>query len=283
MLSPATRITLSTVRLLCGNGGQFTSQGTGFLFVLRSPLDDQVTFPVILTNKHVVNGCSQLSTTITTVPTQDSVREDCTADGMTHHTVQTHHLQHFVLSHPDPNTDLCAILAMPFMGHLIESQAPILRHMFLDENWLPSAELRSLLRPVEKIVMVGYPNGLWDQTHNLPIVRDGLTGSHPLLNWNGVQQFVVDAACFPGSSGSPVFLLEDGMYRIPGGYTPGTRVALLGILFGGPLLTMEGRLEQRPIPTAVNEVPVFNAMMNLGYVVRADAILDLKALLPRPQ
>ena len=159
----------------------------------------------------------------------------------------------------------------------------MLRHMFLDESWLPSEDIRSLLRPVEKIVMVGYPNGLWDQTHNLPIVRDGLTASHPLLNWNGVQQFVVDAACFPGSSGSPVFLLEDGIYRTTVGYTPGTRVALLGILFGGPLLTMEGRLEQRPIPTSVNEVPVFNAMMNLGYVVRTDAILDLKELLPTPQ
>ncbi|WP_454734455.1 S1 family peptidase [Cupriavidus pauculus] len=283
MLSPATRITLSTIRLLCGNAGQFTSQGTGFLFALRSPHNDHLSYPVILTNKHVVRGFTQLSTTITTVPTQDAVREDCTADGMIHHPVQTHHLQDLVISHPDPNTDLCAILAMPFMGHLIESQAPALRHMFLDENWLPSADVRSLLRPVEKIVMVGYPNGLWDQTHNLPIVRDGLTGSHPLLNWNGVQQFVVDAACFPGSSGSPVFLLEDGMYRTAGGYTPGTRVALLGILFGGPLLTMEGRLEQRPIPTAANEVPVFNAMMNLGYVVRADAILDLKALLPPPQ
>ncbi|CAJ0734471.1 hypothetical protein R77592_03522 [Ralstonia mannitolilytica] len=283
MLSPATTITLSTVRLLCGNAGRFTSQGTGFLFNLRSPLNDQVSFPVILTNKHVVHGCSQLSTTITTVPAHDAVREDCTADGMIHHPVQTDHLQHFVISHPDPNTDLCAILAMPLIAHLVENQPQSLRHIFLDETWLPSADVRSLLRPVEKIVMVGYPNGLWDQTHNLPIVRDGLTGSHPLLNWNGAQQFVVDAACFPGSSGSPVFLLEDGMYRSAGGYTPGTRVVLLGILFGGPLLTMEGRLEQRPIPTAVNEVPVFNAMMNLGYVVRADAILDLKALLPPPQ
>lgn len=283
MLSPATRITLSTVRLPCGNADQFTSQGTGFLFLLKSPLNEQAQYPVILTNRHVVRGFTQLSTTITTIPTQDAIREDCTADGMIHHPVQTNQLQQLIISHPDPNTDLCAILAMPLLGTFLENPPPALRHMFLDENCLPSAEVRSILRPVEKIVMVGYPNGLWDQTHNLPIVRDGLTGSHPLLNWNGLQQFVVDAACFPGSSGSPVFLFEDGMYRTAAGFVVGTRVVLLEILFGGPLLTMEGRLEQRPIPTAVNEVPVFNAMMNLGFVVRADAILDLKALLPSAQ
>jgi hypothetical protein len=148
--------------------------------------------------------------------------------------------------------------------------------MILNDSWLPDQDLRSYLRVVEPILMVGYPNGIWDEAHNLPVVRDGKTSSHPLLNWNNTSSFVVDTAVFGGSSGSPIFLYEDGMYRTgANGYTPGSRTALLGILWGGPVVSVRGELQPEPIPTGAGEVPVIRSMMNLGFAVKADALLEL--------
>lgn len=52
--------------------------------------------------------------------------------------------------------------------------------------------------------MVGYPDGIWDEFNNQPIVRRGITATHPKNDFNGKGEFLIDAVCFPGSSGSPV-------------------------------------------------------------------------------
>jgi len=57
--------------------------------------------------------------------------------------------------------------------------------------------------------MIGYPNGLWDHVNNLPLIRRGITASHPGVDYqiegqNGPGVTVIDMACFPDSSGSPV-------------------------------------------------------------------------------
>ena len=121
--------------------------------------------------------------------------------------------------------------------------------------------------------MVGYPNGIWDKSNNLPIIRRGITATHPLLAYEGRKKFMIDAACFPGSSGSPVFIYEDGMFRSSeNSYSPGTRVALIGILYAGPQFTANGTLEPRPIPHSLTEVPVMQIPMNLGYVISIEEI-----------
>lgn len=276
-MSPAAIITLSTLRIEC-HASRGKSIGTGFLFNFHvGDSDSKVTAPVIVTNKHVVDGATSLHTTVSLMPkgTKEQVREDCTATSVEHRTIVWEGFQSAVESHPEASIDICAIPIAGFLGPVLATHE--LRHAFLDESWLPSQEVRQLLRPIETVVMVGYPNGLWDAVNNLPIIRSGLTGSHPLLDWNGQPQFIVDAACFPGSSGSPVFLFEDGMYRSgTNSYSPGTRVCLLGILWGGPLISLEGRIEQRQIPTGTSDVPVINSMMNLGFVHRADALLAIK-------
>ena len=34
--------------------------------------------------------------------------------------------------------------------------------------------------------MIGYPNGLWDEKHNLLIFRSGIAASHPAMVENGL-------------------------------------------------------------------------------------------------
>ena len=126
--------------------------------------------------------------------------------------------------------------------------------------------------------MIGYPNGLWDATNNFPLIRRGITASHPAVDFmaNKVPTTVVDIACFPGSSGSPVLLHNSGM--IPdkqGNMTVGTRTVFLGVLFAGPVMNTDGRIEIRTISTRDEPVAVVRLMLNLGYIVKAREVIVL--------
>ena len=87
----------------------------------------------------------------------------------------------------------------------------------LSQGVIGSPEALSSLAPIEDITMIGYPNGLWDEVNNLPIVRRGITATSANGKYQGKTEFLIDAACFPGSSGSPVFVYNNGSYGGFGG------------------------------------------------------------------
>jgi len=79
-----------------------------------------------------------------------------------------------------------------------------------------------------------------------------------------------DMACFPGSSGSPIFLFNrDGcLDRKNNAYMMGaTGFFLVGVLYSGPLITNEGRIVLGQAPTV--EVA---SMMHLGYAISSAEI-----------
>ena len=105
-----------------------------------------------------------------------------------------------------------------------------------DKSIIPTEEQMKELTAVEDVLMVGYPIGLWDEMNNYPIFRQGITATHPANDYNGKSEFMIDVACFPGSSGSPVMLYNIGNYVKKGGGTViGSRFFLLGILYAGPV------------------------------------------------
>jgi hypothetical protein len=128
--------------------------------------------------------------------------------------------------------------------------------------------------------MIGYPNGLWDSVHNMPIFRRGITATHPRLDWNGKPEFLIDAACFPGSSGSPVFLLNEGGYFSRGGLRLGSgRLKLLGVLYAGPQHTVEGEIKIVNVPIQNKPIALSAIPNNLGIVIRSTALKDIEAAL----
>lgn len=275
-MNPATYISLSTVRLLCGIAGASASVGTGFFYVgeFDTPAG-QAQLPLVFTNKHVVADFNEIKITLTVRHPGESISEMVVAPGDSHKTFLIPECGQRLLLHPDPSVDLCAF----FIGDILDdinAAGKQLRNTFLSASFLVPSDERQNIRPIEPIIMIGYPSGLWDEDNNRPLARRGTTASHPFLRWNGKPEFVIDAACFPGSSGSPVFLFEDLMYRTKeNAYTPGTKAQLLGVLASGPLYTSEGKLIQKNIPTATNIVPVVQTMMNLGNVVHASAISEI--------
>lgn len=247
--------------------------GTGYLFAI--PISEDRLVPLLITNKHVVADGLTLRTQIH--------RKDATGQPILD---QSEVLEvpapagQFV-SHPDPDVDLCALPIGPFMASA-EAQGRPLFAPWLDTSIIPAKEKLAELTAIEDVIMVGYPIGLWDAANNLPLFRSGITASHPFVDFNGKPWGVIDAACFPGSSGSPVLILNEGTYNRKGrGIHVGTRVMLLGVLFGGPHYEPDGRIEIRPIPTAAEPVPVVRHMLHLGYYVKAEAVRELAEIIAR--
>jgi hypothetical protein len=127
--------------------------------------------------------------------------------------------------------------------------------------------------------MIGYPNGIWDQANNLPIVRKGITATNPMHNYNGLPIFVIDCACFPGSSGSPVLIANFGSYsNANGGVVLGSRLIFLGVLYAGPQHSAAGEIQIIDVPLQQTPIILSHIPNNLGFVVKSQKILDFKPI-----
>ena len=147
----------------------------------------------------------------------------------------------------------------------------------LDNNLILTNENLKSLDAIENIIMIGYPNGLLDSVNNMPIVRRGITATAVYLDYEGRKEFLIDAACFLGSSGFPVLLYDIGGYRDKkGNLNWGTsRVILLGILYAGPQLTVTGEIKVIAIPNIQQKaLTVSHIPNNIGYIIKSERILD---------
>lgn len=276
-IHPITQLVHSTVRILCTDSEGRQSSGTGYIFLFCE--EKGQSFPCVVTNKHVVRGATRGLFHLTLK------KEDGSTDLCNHEAVTLDNLEHYSIQHSNPSVDLVAIPIGPILNSATKDGRnyhfiPLGRSLIADDALLNS------LPPMEEIVMIGYPNGLWDEIHNLPIIRKGITATHPRLKLNGKPEFLIDAACFPGSSGSPVFLANIGSYVTPdGALCPSSRIALLGTLYAGPQHTTTGEIIVVDVPTDSKSISVGTIPNNLGYVIQASELLVLeecvrKALTP---
>lgn len=125
--------------------------------------------------------------------------------------------------------------------------------------------------------MVGYPNGLWDMKHNQPIFRSGSLASHYKFDWNGKPEFIIDAACIPGSSGSPILLVDIGQVFTKKGFNIGvSRIKFLGVLYAGPLLSVNDSIEITPAATLDTVQSRTLISINLDYAIKAKKVQEFE-------
>lgn len=122
----------------------------------------------------------------------------------------------------------------------------------------------------------GYPDGLWDAVNNRPVLRRGVTATHPIKDYNGKKEFLIDAPAIPGTSGSPVFIIdENGYIDRDGNYYPDEdRILFLGTFSAGPHAAPESLLKKSDIKATGSP----NLPSNLGLVIKSNRLLELAAL-----
>ena len=167
--------------------------------------------------------------------------------------------------HPDPNVDIA----------ILPSDNNILSNAGMDEELFTQCVSSSLVlddnmpHPLEEVFFVGYPAGLWDEQHALPIARRGITASFINQDYNGRPCFLIDASVFGGSSGSPVVLLSSKLSsREPGTISWGKRCYFIGVVAETQLTlarTLKVNVLQQTLPAE---------HLNLGIVFKARTVIE---------
>lgn len=249
----------------CHMNLNYQGNATGFFYKVDLPNNQAL--PCIVTNKHVIEG-------IDTLFLKFFVRNMVTLEIEPEFAYPQIDLKHSVIFE-HPSQDLCAI---PFseqdLEYRQEHEGYQLFYTPLCSEHIVTPEIENELLPIEDITMIGYPEDVWDELNNMPIVRRGITATNPCIDFNRDPFFLTDLACFPGSSGSPVFLFNQGVYATRHGLESGQRVYLLGIHTAGEYIH-----EAISGPKKDGEIVETNLYscthLNLGYALKSRVLGEL--------
>lgn len=262
----STQLMYSTLVIRCKKSNGEYSTGTGFFFHFK--LTDDKVLVTVITNKHVVED------SIETIGIMQEA--DIAEDGAK--SPKNHGFQILLppwgsmwTSHPSKEVDLC--LAP------IDANKPKIKDSYfltLNEELIRSDTELSNLTAVEDVLMVGYPLGRFDSVHHLPIFRKGITASHPAIDYNGQSLGLTDISVFPGSSGSPILIVNEGWYIEGQQLKTGNKTLLLGILSQYYAVDVLEDDLPKDVPTGIDYLRGYQVPANLGVYVKAKEILVLK-------
>jgi hypothetical protein len=238
--------------------------GTAFFYAFKTP--NGATLPALITNKHVIEDGLDAVLSLH--------RKDAKGNPDTPITLNFKNaFQHHWTMHPDKNVDLCAFPAK-ILDKIASDNGSSLFYICMSDEMAATQAFLEKCQAVEDLMMVGYPIGLWDNKYNYPVIRKGVTASHPAVDFKGMPEGLVDMACFPGSSGSPIFICNIGSYMEDNSLIAGSRCRMIGVLYGGPQYTAKGELVVTNIATSV--VAQSYIPCHLGQYIKVSAFTALK-------
>lgn len=266
------QILFHTIRIECDG-----STGTGFIFAYRNK--DNLPIPVIVTNKHVVGYQKHLKVEFSLhhkdakgIILNDAIKCEWESDW---------------IHHPSNEIDLCCTLYEPIDRAAKDKGLELYVTSCTDEMVCTDEELNDM-QTVNDVLMVGYPDGLFDKTHNLPLIRKGITATHPAIDYEGKSLGIIDMGCYYGSSGSPIFTYPgSAQYSKLKGLQIGVSVSkFLGIFYAFICADDDGEIiaktpEKKSTKCDFNgssEVVQFTTevSLNLGFYIKAKELEPLK-------
>lgn len=238
-----TQLLYTTVPIYAHNSDKSLSTGTGFLFSVRESETESI--PLLITNYHVLKdamlGFVELHIGEKGFPTDKTIR------------VQ------FDKSIIDGNKlGKLDLIAVPLAGTFNDFQNRNIEIFFrtVDQNMVPTKEQEDKLSAIENITFIGYPSGLYDEKNKISIIRQGITATPIWNDFKEEEVFLIDAGVFPGSSGSPVFIYNQGTYPVKDGIALGSRLIFVGVLS----------------KTMLRDNATGKAYLNLGEVINSRAM-----------
>ena len=216
------KVLRSTLKITCVDDfHNEISSGTGFLMLYTNQdPNDSNKHILLITNKHVLDT--------------NTIKISFGIGGISHGLEPEQlHFHYFYdvlkhkIDHPNPVVDISLI---PFGGafsnlNRLNPQFTLINYstLYAPDDWINVGT---------EVVYVGYPSGIMDTSHNLPLMRSGIISSYPNLDFNNEPKFIIDSHAFGGSSGSPVFAIS----RCP------ENIKLIGVVSAGYNLTGKSRL-----------------------------------------
>jgi len=183
------------------NSKTITGVGTGFVISYRWN-DKEGLF--LVTNKHVLKDAEKIRFFFIQSDGKNPVL------GKTYN-IEMGNVNTMWYGHPNDNIDVAIMLLSGVFDEIRKRNWQIF-YKTLTKDLVPTPQQEKDLDAIEAVTFVGYPNGIYDTANYLPVIRTGTTATPPSVNYKGLPQFLIDASVFPGSSGSPVFILNRGSY-----------------------------------------------------------------------
>jgi hypothetical protein len=263
--STAEQLYFTTVRIDTMADSGASGSGTGFLFGHKH--GNQIV-PLIVTNKHVVRG---VKTGWLNFLQRDGDKPKL-GSGFR---LELEDWSEAWFDHPSPDVDIAVCPFAPLEKSIKHIYSIDLFYRYIASELIPSQDVLDNIDALESVTFIGYPNGIWDKTNFLPVARRGMTATPLVVDFEKTPCFLIDASVFGGSSGSPVFVLNQGMYSDKSGNTNiGTRCLFVGVIASVFLRKQLNKIVAVPIPGHVQPMAEQHEMLDLGVVFKARTVVE---------
>ncbi len=259
--SIAEQLLFTTVRIETKNYDESMSVGTSFIFDYK--LKDN-SYLFLVTNKHVIHNAKEGVLTFVRGSSKPLLGKA--------YRLKIVNFKNYWVGHKKDEIDVAVMPFVPLLNY-IYSQGVNIFFRAIPSTLIPDNEKLKELDAIEEVTFIGYPAGLWDEKNLLPIIRKGVTATPVYIDYNGEKQFLIDASVFPGSSGSPVFIYNSGIYwnKEDNSTVVGHRVLFLGILSAVFTTPDTGEII---IPTKMVPHVRIKQLVDIGIVFKAETIVE---------
>lgn len=238
--------------------------GTGFIINYKWG-DKEGLF--LVTNKHVIKGAKKGRFFFIQSDGKNPIL------GKTY-TIEFDNFEKLWYGHPDNRIDV-AVMPLITVLKQIEQRKGLVFFRSLSKELMPTPAIEESFDAIEEVVFVGYPSGIYDTENDIPVMRKGITATPININYLKLPEFLIDASVFPGSSGSPVFILNKGSFSTrKGGLTIGSRLVFLGLISSVYTRNKDGIWDFIEVPTTITPVIKVRQMINLGVVIKSSTVFE---------
>ena len=149
------------------------SQGSGTGFIFDYSSEPETSCLCLITNRHVVENTKDGKILFHVM--EENNQEPSLEKGF-YLTIPDWQCLWFY--HPNSEIDIAICPFLPIIQRVKEDFKQNLFFKAIPRKAIPEQDEINSLNAMEEVIFVGYPNGMWDSIHNLPILRKGITLLH---------------------------------------------------------------------------------------------------------